>query len=119
MIAACGASQAGVRANLPLDTNSDGIVDPDDRCPDSPEDLNGRQGEGGCPDCNLDVEWVACSYVKGIGNCPEDTAEDHDGDGVLNETDLCPEISEDDDGLEDQDGWPDLVLRRPRMWYQG
>jgi outer membrane protein OmpA-like peptidoglycan-associated protein len=32
------------------DTDGDGIADPDDRCPDTPETRNGYQDDDGCPD---------------------------------------------------------------------
>ncbi|MCA9578008.1 MAG: OmpA family protein [Myxococcales bacterium] len=33
---------------------------------------------------------------------------DRDGDGILNRVDACPEVPEDADGFEDEDGCPDL-----------
>lgn len=34
----------------PLDTDGDGIVDGDDKCPDNPETRNGYEDADGCPD---------------------------------------------------------------------
>ena len=107
VLVACGTSQVGVRQDLSLDTDGDGIIDADDTCPAAPEDLDGHQDEDGCPDCDSDIEWAVCVFEEEAGTCPEATAEDHDGDGIPNETDLCPEIPEDDDGFEDEDGCPE------------
>ena len=106
-LASCGANQVYTGQGLSPDTDGDGIVDADDTCPAAPEDLDGHQDEDGCPDCDLDIEWVACVFEEGAGSCPGATAEDHDGDGIANEFDLCPEIPEDDDGFEEEDGCPD------------
>ena len=106
-LASCGANQVGARQALSPDTDQDGIANADDACPAAPEDLDGHQDEDGCPDCDHDVQWVVCVFEEGAENCPGATAEDHDGDGIPNETDLCPEIPEDDDGFEDEDGCPE------------
>ena len=107
VLVACGANQVGARQGLSPDTDEDGIANADDACPAAPEDLDGHQDQDGCPDCDHDVQWMACVFEEAAENCPGATAEDHDGDGVANEIDLCPEIPEDDDGFEDEDGCPD------------
>ena len=61
-----------------LDTDGDGILDPDDKCVDVP---------GIAPD-----------------GCPDD---DIDKDGILNNADSCPEVPETKNGFEDEDGCPD------------
>ncbi|MBW2159951.1 MAG: OmpA family protein [Deltaproteobacteria bacterium] len=66
-----------------LDTDGDGLLDPDDACPNEPEDFDGFQDEDGCPDL------------------------DNDGDGILDVDDECPNEPEDFDGFEDEDGCPD------------
>ena len=66
-----------------LDTDGDGILDPNDACPTEPEDIDGFQDEDGCPDL------------------------DNDGDGILDVNDKCPNDAEDMDGFEDTDGCPD------------
>ncbi|MEM7244165.1 MAG: OmpA family protein [Acidobacteriota bacterium] len=70
----------------PADRDGDGLLDPDDQCPDRPEDLDGWQDADGCPD-------------------PDD-----DGDGILDVRDRCPRDPETMNGYEDEDGCPD---RRP------
>ena len=66
-----------------LDTDGDGILDPQDACPTEPEDVDGFQDEDGCPD------------------------PDNDGDSILDINDKCPDEAEDMDGFEDEDGCPD------------
>lgn len=71
-------------AATPLDSDGDGILDKDDRCPHQAEDLDGFEDADGCPD------------------------PDNDGDGVLDKADRCPLQAEDADGFEDDDGCPEL-----------
>jgi outer membrane protein OmpA-like peptidoglycan-associated protein len=68
---------------LPGDRDEDGIVDPDDGCPDDPEDVDGFQDEDGCPD------------------------PDNDGDLILDVDDLCIDRPEKYNTVEDEDGCPD------------
>ena len=65
----------------PIDTDGDGILDPDDRCVDVP----GVAEHQGCP------------------------IPDTDGDGILDPDDQCPEEPETSNGYEDDDGCPDEV----------
>jgi OOP family OmpA-OmpF porin len=65
------------------DTDGDGILDKDDKCPTQAEDKDGFQDEDGCPD------------------------PDNDGDGILDKDDKCPNEPEDKDGFQDEDGCPD------------
>ena len=67
----------------PSDRDGDGIADPDDECPDEPEDPDGYEDTDGCPE------------------------NDNDGDGLLDPDDECPNQPEDKDGFEDTDGCPD------------
>lgn len=107
VLAACGAGQNHTRKEPLPDADEDGIVDSDDDCAAAPEDFDLDADEDGCPDCDLDIEWRACVFEEGSGSCVGASVEDHDGDGVTNEADLCPEIPEDDDSFEDEDGCPD------------
>ncbi|MCB9687974.1 MAG: OmpA family protein [Alphaproteobacteria bacterium] len=66
-----------------VDTDGDGIMDPDDACVSVPEDLDGFQDTDGCPD-------------------PDD-----DGDGILDAADACRMEPEDLDGVRDEDGCPE------------
>lgn len=100
------------------DRDGDGYLDPDDACPDDPENFNGFEDEDGCPDkpdtdgdgisddldnCALDPE-DRDDYLDTDG-CPE---LDNDLDLVLDAIDQCPTDPEDPDGFQDDDGCPDL-----------
>lgn len=67
----------------PADTDSDGLADDMDQCPNRAEILNEIDDEDGCPE------------------------EDSDDDGLLGKRDACSDAAEDMDGYEDQDGCPD------------
>ncbi|WP_426754077.1 adventurous gliding motility protein AgmC [Myxococcus sp. Y35] len=107
----------------PVDTDGDGLVDLDDRCPTEPEDKDGFQDEDGCPDPDNDADGIvdtadACPNEPETANgfedtdgCP-DTAPppppvDTDGDGLMDPDDRCPNEPEDKDGFQDEDGCPD------------
>ena len=69
----------------PVDSDGDGLLDPDDKCPDKPETKNDYEDDDGCPD----------------------EIPDTDGDGLTDPQDKCPTEPEDKDGHEDNDGCPD------------
>jgi len=69
----------------PADTDGDGIVDAQDKCPSRPEDKDGFEDGDGCPDI------------------------DNDGDHVLDIADKCPAEPETMNGVDDDDGCPDTV----------
>lgn len=93
----------------PADTDKDGILDADDKCPDvaGPKEFNG------CPDSDGDGiqdKVDACPNTAGIAKfngCP-----DTDGDGVSDKEDGCPTVAgsaafggcpdTDGDGVEDR-----------------
>lgn len=109
---------SGAPQALPGDRDGDGLLDPDDRCPDQPENYNAFQDEDGCPDDkDTDADGIvdsqdACpvlaedldQYLDADG-CPE---VDNDLDGIEDAKDACPNDAEDPDGYDDQDGCPDL-----------
>lgn len=66
-----------------VDSDGDGIADPEDQCPDQPEDYDGFEDDDGCPE------------------------PDNDGDGIPDSADRCPNQPEDFDGYQDEDGCPD------------
>jgi len=70
----------------PGDRDYDGIIDPEDACPDDPEDFDQYEDEDGCPE------------------------PDNDQDGILDEDDQCVFEPEVVNGVEDQDGCPDEGL---------
>ena len=100
----------------PGDRDGDGILDPDDQCPDEPEDRDGFEDEDGCPDPDNDRDGILdvndeCPLepedADGIADedgCPE---EDYDEDGLPDVIDECPLEPEDHDDFEDDDGCPD------------
>lgn len=67
-----------------IDSDKDGIMDPDDRCVAEPETINDYEDTDGCPD-----------------------NPDPDGDKIIGSADACPNDAEDLDGFTDTDGCPD------------
>jgi hypothetical protein len=45
--------------------------------------------------------------LSGCGGAQKGRMADRDGDGIPDGRDLCPEMPEDHDGVEDDDGCPD------------
>jgi outer membrane protein OmpA-like peptidoglycan-associated protein len=110
-------SPRGVVVEQPGDRDGDGYIDPEDQCPDNPENFNGYQDQDGCPDnpdtdgdgltddrdhCPLDPEDTD-RYLDEDG-CPE---ADNDADGIPDSTDHCPNEPEDPEGFQDEDGCAD------------
>ncbi|MFP4418402.1 MAG: OmpA family protein [Chitinispirillaceae bacterium] len=71
----------------------------------------------GHPEYNYFLESI--SYLKGKGEngtdiglisqqMVEELSTDQDGDGIPDDIDQCPEVAEDNDGFEDEDGCPDF-----------
>ncbi|MCU0663447.1 MAG: OmpA family protein [Myxococcota bacterium] len=107
--------QLSVGAQIePEDTDKDGIPDDTDKCVSEAEDKDGFQDEDGCPDADNDGDGVAdledkCPNGKGdaaTAGCPN---EDSDSDGIKNDVDQCPDAAEDKDGVDDEDGCPDVI----------
>ncbi len=106
------------------DTDGDGIVDADDRCPNKPEDADGFADDDGCPD--LDNDGDGLSDLQDA--CPMEPEDldgtldhdgcidpDDDGDGIADVDDICPNAPETFNGLDDTDGCPDEALTRVRL----
>lgn len=101
----------------PADRDGDGLLDPEDSCPDDPEDADAFEDEDGCPDPDNDDDGVL-DEADGCPLDPEDADDfededgcadpDNDKDGLLDEVDNCPVDAEDFDDYEDHDGCPDL-----------
>jgi len=100
-----------------VDSDGDGILDPDDRCPKEPEDLDGWKDEDGCPDPDDDEDGVLdaddrCPRVPGSAKakgCP-----DRDGDAIADGDDRCP----DEPGVPEQEGCPApklIVVQKDRI----
>ena len=96
---------AGVRLGSPLcetkDTDGDGLMDPDDQCPEDPEDQDGFEDEEGCPDPDNDGDGICDPWVVAKGL-------EADYAAVCTGSDRCPESPEDKDDFEDGDGCPDV-----------
>lgn len=88
----------------PPDNDGDGVRDADDRCPDVPEDRDGRDDRDGCPDVDDDGDaipdahqwqgerWSSCD-VRLEPTGPRDCrAQPEDRDGVADH-DGCPEAA--------------------------
>ncbi len=101
----------------PKDSDLDGILDEQDKCPAEQEDIDGFEDEDGCPETDNDGDGV----LDAMDKCPlkaedRDSYEDADGcpesdndkDGILDEKDKCPNEPEDSDGFEDEDGCPEF-----------
>jgi outer membrane protein OmpA-like peptidoglycan-associated protein len=111
----------------PADTDHDGVIDLDDRCPALVEDLDGFQDGDGCPDPDNDGDGVVdsvdtCSEPEDIDGFQDDDGcpdPDDDGDDVPDVTDKCPreaglpDFSGCPPGDRDGDGFPDHLDRCP------
>ncbi|MFO0550416.1 MAG: thrombospondin [Polyangiaceae bacterium] len=107
---------AGGYAPQALDTDHDGVLDRDDRCPNEREDRDGFEDADGCLDPDNDGDRIpdtldrcrdAAETVDGFQDddgCPD---LDDDRDGIPDEEDRCRNEKEDKDGFEDDDGCPD------------
>jgi|GEM_PF-366839 len=104
----------------PVDTDGDGLYDPDDQCPNQPEDKDGFQDADGCPDPDNDQDGILDGDDKCVNEpetkngfqdedgCPDEAPPvDTDGDGLFDPDDKCPNQPEDKDGFQDEDGCPD------------
>ncbi len=102
----------------PGDADGDGILDPEDECPNDPEDFDAYEDENGCPeDQDTDGDGLADSTdacpvepedrdeYQDTDGCPEP---DNDLDTLVDAADRCPLEPEDRDGFQDADGCPDL-----------
>jgi outer membrane protein OmpA-like peptidoglycan-associated protein len=92
-----------VVAAVPVDTDGDGIIDAEDKCPTVP----GVAKYQGCPVPDTDGDGIKddvdkCPTVAGVaqyGGCP---VPDTDGDGIKDDVDKCPTVP----GLERYQGCP-------------
>ncbi|MEM7157418.1 MAG: OmpA family protein [Myxococcota bacterium] len=92
------------------DTDGDGILDPDDKCVDVP----GVEEFEGCPVPDTDGDGILdpddeCVDVPGVEAYNGCPIPDTDGDGILDPDDECVEEPETSNGFDDEDGCPDEV----------
>jgi outer membrane protein OmpA-like peptidoglycan-associated protein len=111
----------------PPDRDGDGVLDPNDACPDEAEDKDGFHDDDGCPERDNDQDKIPDADDK-CPNDPEDfdAFEDMDGcpepdndqDTVLDADDQCPVEAEVINGIMDEDGCPDtglIVMHKDRI----
>ncbi|MEM9458199.1 MAG: OmpA family protein [Myxococcota bacterium] len=92
------------------DTDGDGILDPDDQCVDEP----GVPEYDGCPIPDTDGDGILdpddkCVDEPGVPEYDGCPIPDTDGDGILDPDDKCVEEPETSNGFQDEDGCPDEV----------
>jgi len=99
------------------DSDSDGIIDSDDKCPDS----NGFVNPEGCAEDQIDSDGDGVSDSEDQCEGSDDNIDldndgivdgcddiiDSDGDGINDEVDQCKYDSETQNGYQDDDGCPD------------
>jgi outer membrane protein OmpA-like peptidoglycan-associated protein len=99
------------------DSDGDGLMDSDDRCPSDPEDKDQFEDSDGCPDEDNDKDGL----LDVVDKCPNEPETkngfddedgcpdlgDKDGDGLRDDVDQCPDDPEDKDAFEDENGCPD------------
>jgi len=99
-----------------LDSDGDGLLDENDRCPLAREDFDHFEDDDGCPDLDNDDDGLPDTADK----CPLEAEDkdgfqdedgcpdpDNDNDGVPGAIDQCPLDPEDHDGFMDEDGCPE------------
>jgi outer membrane protein OmpA-like peptidoglycan-associated protein len=92
-----------VVAAAPVDTDGDGIVDTEDKCPTVP----GVVKYMGCPIPDTDGDGIndeadKCPTVAGVAQYEGCPVPDTDGDGIKDDTDKCPTVA----GLAKYQGCP-------------
>jgi OmpA-OmpF porin, OOP family len=84
-----------------------------DRAPTQPEDVDRFQDDDGMPAPDNDGDQTpdavdACPEVPGPAENQGCADRDADGDGVIDRLDACPASAEDADGVQDNDGCPEV-----------
>lgn len=86
----------------PADRDHDGVIDPEDACPDIPGPRSNDPKKNGCPVSDRDRDGIldeddACPDLYGAPNpdprlngCPPPG--DRDGDGIADNVDACPDV---------------------------
>jgi OmpA-OmpF porin, OOP family len=116
--------RATVDTGMGTDSDGDGMVDAEDRCPSKAEDFDGFSDTDGCPDTDNDSDGIAdvndlCpdepEDLDGVDDTDGCIDPDDDGDGIADVNDLCPKAAETFNGLTDEDGCPDEALSRIKV----
>jgi OOP family OmpA-OmpF porin len=106
----CPADPGVLPHGCPADTDADGVLDRDDYCP-----REAGPAPKGCPVIDLDPDKDGVPLP--CDQCPTEVGtkplgcpiRDTDGDGIFDDKDKCPNEPETKNGFEDQDGCPDTV----------
>lgn len=98
------------------DADKDYVLDKNDTCPKSAEDLDGFEDSDGCPEIDNDKDGI----IDTLDKCPNEAEDsdgfadddgcpeyDNDNDALVDSLDKCKDISEDIDGFADDDGCPE------------
>jgi OOP family OmpA-OmpF porin len=100
----------------PSDRDHDGIIDPEDACPDEPGPRNSDPKKNGCPLRDRDGDHIlddddACPDEPGPPNedplkngCP---IHDRDGDHIVDDEDACPDLPGPASSDPEKNGCPD------------
>lgn len=104
------------RVAAPVDTDGDGVFDPQDQCVTTPQGSNPDPARVGCPLVDTDSDGVfdgddQC-VTEPMGSTPDPARRgcplrDRDGDGVLDTDDLCPDTAQGPTPDPDRRGCPD------------
>ncbi len=86
------------------DPDGDGLVADQDACPDVPEDPDGFEDGDGCPDPDNDKDGIKDAVQNAAGEW-----ENHDRRVLGKQVIDCRDRPEDQDGVEDEDGCPEVV----------
>jgi outer membrane protein OmpA-like peptidoglycan-associated protein len=100
----------------PADRDHDGVIDPEDACPDIPGPRSNDPKKNGCPIQDRDRDGIldevdACPDLYGAPNpdpklngCPPPG--DRDSDGIIDEEDACPDVPGDRSDDPSKNGCP-------------
>ena len=106
----CPAELGVAPSGCPADSDGDSVLDRDDYCP-----KEAGPAPKGCPIIDLDPDKdgvpLPCDACPDeIGVKPDGCPiRDTDGDGILDDKDKCPKEPETKNGFEDADGCPDTI----------
>ncbi|HEY6079055.1 MAG TPA: porin family protein, partial [Polyangiaceae bacterium] len=104
----CPADSGTGPGGCPADTDADGVLDRDDYCP-----KEAGIAPKGCPDLDTDKDGILlpCDMCPDeVGVAPDGCkVKDTDKDGIFDDKDKCPKEPETKNGFEDTDGCPDKV----------
>jgi outer membrane protein OmpA-like peptidoglycan-associated protein len=99
---------------VPADRDGDGIVDPNDKCPDVP----GLAKYEGCPIPDSDKDGIndeedKCPQVPGLARYQGCPIPDTDNDGINDEEDKCPTIP----GIPENNGCPAINFKSENVQF--